>query len=193
MNAAGPFMFGLETERLRVRPLKVDDEAHYRELYTDPETMRYIAPPLSTKSAASSFQKVLVLQSAPTWKSRFLVIEEKETSQRIGICGTSKYEAAALRVEVGIVLKPQASARGLAREALGGLMKKIFAVSPVDEIWVECSTLYPAVERMVSAVGFTPCSDRGQTVGPLASRVWSVRRSCWYVAQPDNSNQQAGK
>lgn len=191
MNVTGPYVLDLETQKLRLRALRASDEAFYRELYTDPKIMRYIAPPLSTEGAVSSFRKLLSLQREWTLKSRALVIEEKATAQLIGMCGTSKYDAVALSVELGIVLTPEASARGLAKEALTALMKKVFSVSPMDEIWVECSTLYPAVEHLVVAVGFTPCGNDQDTTGPLANRVWSVRRSSWYGNQSTIFNQQS--
>lgn len=190
MNAAGSYVLEFETERLRVRPLNASNEALYRELYTDPKVMRHIAPPLSAERASSSFRKVLALQSALTLKWRFLVIEERETLQSVGICGTSNYDAAALRLEVGIVLKLEAGARGLGREVLRGLVEKIFGVSQIAEIWVKCSTLHSAAERMISAVGFNPCGNEIETTGELSKRVWSVGRSSWCVDQSIIPNRQ---
>lgn len=183
MNAAGSCALGFETERLRVRPLNADDEALYRELYTDPETMRYIAPPLSLESASSSFQTVLALQGALTLKSRFLVIEERDTSQSVGICGTSDYDAAALRLEVGIVLKPAATSRGIATEALEGLVKRIFEASPVDEIWSECSRLHLAAARLVSTIGFKRLAGGEKNTELLKKGIWALSRSMWHKSQ----------
>ena len=169
--------FDFETERLHLRLLDGGDEALFQSLYTDAETMRFIAPPLSEQGAAKSFQKIVVRQREPSLGGRFLAILEKETQQPVGICGTSQYDVDARRVEVGIVLRPEARARGVAREALTALVKRIFVGWPVDEIWVQCSTEYPAVERMVLSVGFRPCTE--VTVGPgiLSKRIWSVHRS----------------
>jgi RimJ/RimL family protein N-acetyltransferase len=173
--------FDFETERLHLRLMSSGDEALFLGLYTDPETMRFIAPPLSVGQAAKSFQKIVARQHELSLKGRFLVILDKATLEPVGICGTSQYDAEALRVEVGIVLRPEASSLGFAREALTALMKQIFAVSLVDEIWVECSMLYPAVERMVSAVGFRLCDSRAKERGFLSKCVWSVHRSSWCV------------
>jgi RimJ/RimL family protein N-acetyltransferase len=184
-ETVSPF-FDVETQRLRLRSLGPDDEALFRELYTDAETMRFIAPPLSTGRAAKSFKRIILRQSEHSLNGRFLAILEKDTLESVGICGTSQYDADALRVEVGIVLGARGRARGFGREALTALMRKIFAEWPLDEVWVQCSTEYPAVERMVLSIGFTPCSEIAEEKVSLSRRVWSVRRSSWYVDQAAN-------
>ncbi len=105
------------------------------------------------------------------------------TLQPVGICSMSQYDAEVLRLEIGIVLRSEARSRGLAREALVGLMNRIFAVSPVREIWVQFSAHCPAVERLNIRVGFTPCAGGIQDEGSLLKRVWSTHRSPWYVKQ----------
>jgi RimJ/RimL family protein N-acetyltransferase len=186
VNEIGSPLFDFETQRLRLRTLGPSDEALFHNLYTDEETMRFIAPPLSTERAAKSFKKIILRQSEHSLNGRFLAISEKETLESVGICGTSQYDADALRVEVGIVLGARGRARGFGREALAALMRKIFAEWPVDEVWVQCSKEYPAVERMVLSVGFIPCSEIAEGKVSLSKRIWSVRRSSWYVDQTAN-------
>jgi RimJ/RimL family protein N-acetyltransferase len=178
--------FDFETERLRLRSLDEGDEALFHGLYTDPETMRFIAPPLSMEQAAKSFRKVVARQRESSLNGRFLAILEKATRQPVGICGTSQYDVDALRVEVGIVLTPEARARGFAREALTALMKGIFSMSPVDEIRVRFSTQCPAVERLNITVGFRPCADELGEEGALLKRIWSVHRSSWFAVEITN-------
>lgn len=81
--------------------------------------------------------------------------------------------------------------RGLAREALGGLMKKIFAMAQIVEIFAQCPALHSFLERMVFAVGFTLCDGGAETAVPLAIRALSVRGSWWYLDEVINSNQQS--
>ena len=169
--------FDFETERFLLRPLVAGDSALFQGLYTDADTMRFIAPPLSVERAEKSFQKIVVRQRESSLNGRFLAILGKKTQQPLGICGTSQYDVDARRVEVGIVLRPEARAMGVAREALAALVKRIFVGWPVDEIWVQCSTEYPAVERMVLSVGFTPRTEIAEEQGGLPKRIWSVHRS----------------
>lgn len=175
-----------ETERLHMRPMVSGDEALYCGLYTDPETMRFIAPPLSADDAASSFQKVVARQREPSIRGRVLVILERTTLQSLGICATSKHDAGDLRLEVGIVLKPEACARGFAREALTALMERVFAVSTTQEICARFSAHSPAAKRLHSRMGFTHCTDELGEEGKVLTRFCWVHRSSWRTDQAVN-------
>ena len=58
LNNTTPSAFAFETDRLRMRPLRADDEALFLDLYTDAETMRYIGEPLSLERAKRSLRKL---------------------------------------------------------------------------------------------------------------------------------------
>ncbi len=171
--------FDFHTERLHLRPLDERDEALFHALYTDPETMCFIAPPLTVERAAESFRKIVLHQREPSLEKRFLAILDKATSRPIGICGTSHYDAVALRLEVGAVLKPETHSQHFAREALAALMKKIFDISPVEEIQVRFSSQNPAARGLSIHLGFMPCDKEMSQEGSLPRLVWSVHRSSW--------------
>jgi RimJ/RimL family protein N-acetyltransferase len=175
--------FSCETERLFLRPLAEGDEALFDRLYTDPETMRFIAPPLSAERALSRFRKIIMRQRKPSIDGRYLVILERETGKPVGICGTSHHDAEAQRLEVGMVLVPEGRNRGVAKEALSALMKHIFAVSPVDKIEAKVFAENQAAERVLVSQGFTPCADAAGELGVPSERRWSVHRSSWHVNQ----------
>lgn len=178
-------LFDFETERLHLRPLAESDKALFHGLYTDPETMRFIAPPLSAEKAAESFKKFVARQHEPSLKGRLLVMLDKATLQPVGICGTSQRDGEALRLEVGIILKREARSRGFAQNALTALIRRIFALSPIEEIYVRFSAQCPAVERLNIRVGFVPCAEEITEDGLWSKRVWSVHRSSWArIEQP---------
>ncbi|MHB1271628.1 MAG: GNAT family N-acetyltransferase [Rhodanobacter sp.] len=178
--------FEFETARLFLRPLQVGDEALFHGLYTDPETMRFIGKPLSAEQASSRFLKIVARQRKPSLRGRFLAMFDKLTRQPLGICGTSHYDVAALRVEVGLVLRREARAQGFAREAIAALMERIFAASPVNEIEVKFSAENWAAEQAGIGLGFTPCVDAAKEPGLLSECRWSVYRSSWYVTKTTN-------
>jgi len=178
--------FEFETARLFLRPLQEGDEALYYSLYTDPETMRFIAPPLSAEQASSRFRKIVARQREPSIDGRYLAMIEKATRQPIGICGTSHLDAQAQRLEVGMVLLREGRNRGVAKEVLAALMKRIFAASSIDEIEVKFSAENRAAEQLVISLGFAPCADAAREPGLLSECRWSVYRSSWYVNQAVN-------
>jgi len=178
--------FEFETARLFLRPLQAGDEALFLGLYTDPETMRFIGKPLSVEQAASRFRKIVASQRKPSLRGRFLAMLDKATRQPLGICGTSHYDVAELRLEVGLVLKREARAQGFAREAIAALMEHIFAASSVDEIEVKFSAENRAAERGGIGLGFMPCADDADEPGLSSERRWSVYRSSWYATKTTN-------
>ena len=169
--------FEIDTERLHLRPLQPGDEALFHALYTDQDTMRFIAPPLSAAQAARYFRSTVAgMQATPIrWLS--LTMLRKPSQRPLGICGVSDFDAAARRLEVGILLTAEARSQGVAREGLTALMNRLFEVLPVSELWARFSAGHPAAERLVASVGFAPCIEVEVGKGPVPRRIWSVQRS----------------
>ena len=63
----------METPRLRLRPLEPRDEAMFCHLYTDPDVMRRILPPLSQEAATQSFQRARLYAEAEDLRARSMV------------------------------------------------------------------------------------------------------------------------
>ena len=124
-----------DTPRLYMRQLQAEDETLFLDLYTDAETMRYIGEPLSSERAKRSFRKLSASTSESPPKRVFLTVLDKATQRPLGICAIVQFEAGMTRAEVGIMLKSDARSKGFAREGLNGLVKQIFPVFPVSEIW----------------------------------------------------------
>jgi len=171
-------VLGFETARLRMRPLDAGDQALYAELYTDPDTMRFICAPLSAHRARRSFSNAIA-RPRPAMGPFLFAVCARFSELAIGICAAVALDLKASRGEVGVMLKSHARGQGFAREALRGMVRHTFQSHPVDTIWVECSGLNPLVERMVESIGFVLDDAGSAGVGPLLQRTWSVRRSSW--------------
>lgn len=169
--------FTWETERLCLRSLAEGDEALFHELYTDPETMRFIGTPLSVEQATLKFGKTLGAMRRRPFKCLFLTILEKTSQLPLGICGMPQFDSDAIRQEVGLVLVRQARSKGIAREGLAALVNRIFAMSSVEEVWAQFSAENLAAQQLVVAVGFHACNEvlLGQELS--SKRHWSMRRS----------------
>ncbi len=174
--------FDFLTARLHVRPLVDSDETLFHGLYTDPETMRFIAPPLSAEAASTAFRNILRRAQQPAVRELFLAMTDRLSLQSLGICGMSRFEPGTARVEVGILLRPAAQSRGLAAEALAALLRKVFAVLPVDEIRMRCDAQNRAIERLGVGLGFVVRATAGGH-GFSSRRIWSVQRSSWNLAE----------
>lgn len=182
--------FDLETDRLHLRALDERDEALFRALYTDPQTMRFIAEPLSTEQAVRCFRRTIegMRERPMRWMS--LTMLDRSSQHALGICGVPRFEVAARRLEVGILLTGEARAQGFAREGLAALMRRLFDVTWVDELWVRFSADCAAVRRLNISLGFAPraVAENEMTHASRGKHVWSVYRSSWCI--PGAINQQ---
>lgn len=173
-------VFPVETARLQMQPLSVEDEALYAHLYTDEETMRFIGTPLSAERAVRSFRSSLAgMQREPIAKL-YLSVIEKASATKVGICSLQNFDPRLRSVQAGVMFVAAARAHGYAKEAFVGLIQRVFAELPVDELWVQFTADHVAVQRGVISVGFT----RRDAAGPEQLSRWSVRRDSWLPRSP---------
>jgi RimJ/RimL family protein N-acetyltransferase len=175
-----------DTERLRMRHLVENDEALYCDLYTDPDTMRYIGEPMSPERAARSFRKALAWSRQQPDEPQFFAIQEKATQQAIGLCAIQPFDADTRKVEIGMMLKPEARKQGYATEGLAALVTTAFSALPTEAVWVQYSPEHTAAERLVISVGFAQCADGEIGTVRGAKCVWSVGRSSWRSSNTTN-------
>ena len=172
-------MFAFDTERLHLRPLNAGDDILHRDLYTDAETMRHVGPPLSVEQARRSFLKTIALMHKQPTAWLLLAIFTKATMEPIGVCGVPHFDASASRLEVGVMLLPGFHGAGFAKESKTGLMRRLFSLLPVSEIWVEYELGNVAAARSNASIGFLPCQDAMIGSGKPGKCVMSVRRDSW--------------
>jgi RimJ/RimL family protein N-acetyltransferase len=170
------------TPRLLLRPMSGRDGALFARLYCDAQTMRHIGRPMSPASAATSLRATLAAARKPGGP-RFFVIAERRSRRRIGLCSLRPIPPRDGRVELGLMLLPQASGQGYARAALAVLIDMAFKALPIDAVWVQYRHANAKASRLCDAVGLpTPCIDdpkarRGQCVRVLWRPKWR-EQSC---------------
>lgn len=181
MNTPDPAIPALETARLRLRPLDDSDQPLYVDLYTQPDTMRFIGQPLTPEAAIAQFNRVVLWQSRPSMGGKTFVIEEKTTRRRLGICATAHFEVHTARIEAGVMLLPPFQAQGYAREALTALIDGIFTHLPINEVKVRFSGLSLAAVQLNRRMGLRPLVTVPQDTGPLSVRTCSMEKATWLL------------
>lgn len=175
-SAAAPFEF--DTGRLSIRVLSAHDEPLYRELYTDPETMRYIGQPLTQARVARSFRAAVTAAHRQSGEYPYLALFERAAGQPIGIGSVRQLDTQRRRVEAGIMIRTAARTHGYAKEGLAALVARAFEILPIDEVWVEVAADHAVVERLVVSVGFSPGDERP------GWRIWLAQRQSWHPPAP---------
>ena len=159
----------LQTERLSMRPVVQADASLYCDLYGDPDTMRFVGPPLTRERALRNFRKVLDSSDC-----RLLVIIEKASGQSIGIGAFQDFDTRGRRVEAGMMLVGEARGRGFGREGLRALIDHAFVAFAVDEVWIQHAADNMDARRVPVSLGLSH-----NTEARSGKLVWSAYRHSW--------------
>jgi RimJ/RimL family protein N-acetyltransferase len=157
-----------------MRPLSEADEAFYCALYGDPDTMRFIGPPLERERAQLKFHKVLASLDRQPVVRVMLAIVETASRRCIGIGALQDFDHARRRVEVGMMLVREGRSRGFGTDGLRALVNYAFATFAVDEVWLQ--------HDVNSAAGGGPPASLGLLQSPApqpGKTMWSAHRHSW--------------
>jgi len=128
MNATGqPICFPmLETERLFLRPLTLDDTDFVFRHFSDPLVARYLLdePPVASPEEARAIIR-FYLEPEGKNRNRWGVLR-KADQRLIGTCGFHKWDKAHRRVEIGYDLSPDCWGQGYMTEALRAAIDNAF-------------------------------------------------------------------
>lgn len=105
------------TEPVHLKLLAPDDWALYRDLHQDPETMRFIGSPFTLARCKAMFERTLAENVSAGGSYRIWVV--RGGARRFGI-------ASIMGVEVGVMISRESRQRGVARNVMAGLSRKVF-------------------------------------------------------------------
>ena len=113
----------LTTKRLRLRQVEPRDVAALHACFGDTEAMRYWNFPASrTLSETAGLLKLLGKTSSPYAQFAW-AIADKATDECLGMVNYHHREARNRRLEIGYAVAPKHQRKGLATEAVSGLLK----------------------------------------------------------------------
>src|SRR6185369_9792667 len=136
------------------------DEAFYCSLYGDPDTMRFIGPPLEREQAQRHFQKVLASFDRQPVVRVMLAIVETASGRSIGIGALQDFDHQRRGGEVGMMLVREGRGRGFGKDGLRALVNYAFATFEVDEVWLQHAVNSPAAVGPPASLGLL------QSAGP---------------------------
>jgi RimJ/RimL family protein N-acetyltransferase len=112
----------LETDRLYIRKLTLDDTAFFYELLTDKDWIRFIGDRnIQTHQDAQDYLEHKIIPSYSKWGFGFYLVIEKATQTSVGISGFVKRKELE-HVDVGFAFLPIGRGKGYAFEATQALM-----------------------------------------------------------------------
>lgn len=148
-----------QSERLCVRPLSAADEALYCSLYTDARLMRHIGAPLDADGVQRSFRAALAGMQRQPPRHLYLSLHRRDADQALGLCALRDIDPATRRAEIGLVLRREAHASGIARESLQAVIAWSFRELPVDQLYGRADAANLAACRAARRAGFSAAAD----------------------------------
>lgn len=186
-------MLIFETPHLRLRPLDVDDQALYCELYTDPGLMRHIGAPMTVEEARRSFQAACRLATRAGAAAQRWALSVTGLPEAIGLLGLIRDQDSAEEAEIGLMLRADQQRRGVAVAAIGAVADRLFNPGKADRhglrlLRTRHSPDNVAALRLMLRMGFL----RQPLLGPGQTEVhWSMSRDRWMAGRPGEENGKA--
>ncbi len=172
-------IFDCETTKVRLRSLTADDEALFLSIYTNSQTMQMLGPAMSQEEARGAFLATLTQCDKSDPKCAFLAAESKRTEKPIGICAAPQIDLPGRCVEVGMMLLHKVQDRHLGQAAMTSLVRQVFAVLPVDEVWIRQLAKHRPARRLAALIGFKQCDRVDRDGGSTDMHFASILRHDW--------------
>lgn len=125
----------LDSEQLRLRPLREPDVDDLFGVFGDPDVMRFWSTPVFRERAQAEKLIAQVRQSFATRSCIQWGIARREDDVVLGTCTLFRIEPMHRRAEIGFALRRADWGRGLAGEAVATALE--FAFGPLDLIRIE--------------------------------------------------------
>lgn len=143
----------LETDRLRLRPLVLEDAGAMFEYTSVPENFRFLRrePHRSPEEDEAFIQNVL--EGYRQHREFVWGISLKETGRLIGTCRLFDFQMEAGSCEVSYMLHPQHQRRGITSEAVGRLIRYAFEELEFHEVFARCAASNTGSEQVMRKCG----------------------------------------
>ncbi|MGI5347877.1 GNAT family N-acetyltransferase [Streptomyces sp. CA-250714] len=142
----------IETERLLLRPLTLDDVDFFVELHSDPEVTRFV-PTFTREQATERLAEV-----ERQWAARghgLCAVQSKETGELLGRCGLNYWQVFD-EVEAAWTFRREHWGRGYASEAARAVVEWGFGRLDVEYLTAMIVHGNSASVKVAERLGFTP-------------------------------------
>ena len=143
----------LETERLRLRPFTLDDEAAVFALASDPEVARFVRFEAHRTLAETRAFLELVLQHYARGKPFAWAVVRREDERLIGSCGFVSESDERKSAEIGYWLGKPYWGQGYAVEAARALVRFGFEQMGLERVEAKCFVGNRAGQRVIEKLG----------------------------------------
>jgi len=176
----------LETERLRLRPFTLDDEAAVFALASDPEIARFVRFEAHTTPADTRAFLELAFERYQRGDPFAWAIVRRADDRLIGSCGFVNQAPERHAAEIGYWLSKAYWGKGYAVEAARALVRFGFEQMGLERVEAKCFVQNRAGQRVIEKLGMKyEGTDRGEMIkGEYPElRLYAVARQDWDRAE----------
>ena len=172
----------LETERLYLRPYKMEDAAGLFELNNDSEVMKYTGD-VGFASIADAESYITDFLSNPTgqflkYNMGRLAVVDKRTQEFLGFCGLKVQDASQI-TDIGYRFQKKYWGNGYATEACEKVLAQGFEIHQKKQIIAHVHEYNYGSQRVAEKLGFT-LDHRFLWDGVLPGRYYKLTRDAYY-------------
>ena len=143
----------LQTSRLTLRAMSLDDLDDLFRVRTDPQVLRYLGADADTREQVQKRIEV-VLEGVREGKSIRWAITDRQSGAFLGSGGFWRWDQRHRRAEVGYDLAPEHWGKGLMTEAVGAMIRFGFDVMRLHTVEANIDPLNEASRRVLLKLGF---------------------------------------
>lgn len=143
-----------QTERMSLHLLAETDFALYRDIYTDAALMRHVGQPLSVDRTEPSFRRTLSDNGQRPWQRLTWKLQARAGGETVGLLGVSRAHPETTVAEMGTMILAGCQQRGLATEALTGLLHRSTATPTITTLRIRHQAGNHAVSQMCTRLMF---------------------------------------
>jgi len=144
----------IETDRLLLRRITIDDVKEVFELRSNPETMKYIPRPLVKNNEDALEHIAMIEEKIETNVGINWGITSKDNPKLLGIIGYYRMQPENYRAEIGYMLLPEFHGKGIIPEAVNVLIKYGFENLKLHSIEAVIDPENFASEKVLQKCGF---------------------------------------
>jgi RimJ/RimL family protein N-acetyltransferase len=165
----------LETARLALRRMSIDDADFIRELLNDPDFVRYVGDRgVRTADDARRYIVTGPLDSYERFGFGLFLVEQKATAVPVGICGLLRRPTLP-EVDIGFALLPEYRGRGYAHESASAVMRYAHDELGIERVVAIANTGNAGSVRVLGKIGLRfermiRLSDDGPEIGLYTER-----------------------
>jgi RimJ/RimL family protein N-acetyltransferase len=168
--------FRLETERLILRPNRLEDLDDLHAMFSDPDHMRWYPAPFTRKESQAWLDRQLARYRDPGFG--LLILEDRATEEFLGTAGPAPTVVEGIdEVEIGWHTKPGRKGEGIAPEAATAARDWAFANLDVDHLISLVRPENTGSNRVAQKIGMQV--DREVDHAGLRHFVYRIDRVSW--------------